>query len=79
MATLEWMLVMRVYMALEQVTIRDTPVGLLLVTLRGQLLCKSEYKLDTSAVDKLCECIIVETGEYWSGGDDAECKPLILQ
>ena len=65
---------MDVYLSEKVTTVRQAPVGLLLLEKNGNLIVKSEYRLHGK-----CECIIVSSGEHYCGeGDDALCKSVIV-
>jgi hypothetical protein len=67
---------MKVYLSEELITVGDAPVGLLVLR-DGTLICKSEYHLSN---DGPCECIIVDSGEYYHGeGDKAICHAVVVK
>lgn len=63
-------------MSKDVMTVGEAPVGLLVLEEDGELICKSEYHLDSGA----CDCVIVETGECYCGeGDKALCHPVTVK
>lgn len=68
---------MQVYVSEVVTTVGEAQCGLLRLEKCGTLIVKSEYRLSN---DGPCECIIVESGEYYHGeGDKAACRALIVQ
>lgn len=54
-------------------TVGSAPVGLLLLE-NGTIICKSEYKTDSPGGSvSTCDCIIVNSGENYCGGDGNKC------
>lgn len=66
---------MQVYLSEEQTTVGAAPFGLLWLLNLSMLICKSEYHLPSGA----CECIIVESGESYAGGDEALCQAIVVK
>jgi len=68
---------MQVYVSEVVTTVGEAPCGLLRLEKCGALIVKSEYHLSN---DGPCECIIVESGEYYVGeGDKAVCRAMIVR
>ncbi len=66
---------MRVAITEETMTVREAPVGLLLVEESGETILKTEYANN----DGVCECYIVSSGERFCGkGNDAEVRAVAL-
>jgi hypothetical protein len=65
---------MRVAITEETMTVREAPVGLLILEDGGEVIVKTEYQQDGS-----CECYIVSSGERFHGkGDKAEVRAIAL-
>jgi len=54
-------------------TIKDAPVGILYLT--DSIIFKTEY----FNKDNHPECYIIESGEFYCGKYDVECKSLIIK
>lgn len=74
---------MNVYKCDKLFTVGDAPVGLLRLSLGGELIVKSAYRLRGR-----CVCTIVRTGENYCGdgdatpdeyGDWALCNPVVVK
>jgi len=63
---------MDVYVAQHQVTVKDAPLGLLVVE-SGELILKTAEKNK----DK-CLCYVVESGDMFIGGNATICRPVIV-
>lgn len=66
---------MLVYECQVLMKVGEAPVGLLRLAESGEIIMKTEYRLDGK-----CECYLVSSGEkYWGKGDEADCYPLIIE
>ena len=66
---------MRVAITEETMTVKDAPVGLLIVEDSGEVIMKTEYANN----DGVCECYIVSSGErFWGKGNAAEVRAIVL-
>jgi len=68
---------LRIYKCDHLVSVGDAPVGLIELEESGEIICKSEYR--SGKKQNTCECVIVDTGENYCGGDDLLGWPLIVQ
>jgi hypothetical protein len=63
---------LELFIGSKEYTVNTAPVGLLLLE-NGSIICKSEYYTNDTP-----DCIIIESGENYCGGD-LPCKSLIIQ
>lgn len=65
---LDYNIELELFFGTKEYTVGTAPIGLLLLENDGTIICKSEYRYTND--EFRCECIIINSGEYYCGGDD---------